>query len=564
MLLYFLGLWASPVTSEGTPTKLLNQKGLFWQSLYFSQSTDDLLLSLEEVKISRTRMCHSGESKTDRLVSDDTLPGALINQVSAEQIHETALANLSSSIDSFRNFLSLPNDAHIPQDLEPNLVYLENAFRRLGFATERIPTDGIDLLYADRIHTPGAKTVLVYLQVDGQPVDASKWNQSDPFIPVLKAPDRDDWKSIPWIKLRERIDLDWRIFCRSASDAKGPISAFLTALEIAKEKGWETNYNLKIIMDCEEELGSPHLPAAVEANRTKLAADMLIIFDGPRHITNQPTLTFGARGITTMRLTTYGPRVPQHSGHYGNYAPNPAFRLAQLLASMKDESGRVTIPGFYDGITIDEDTRRILAEVPDDEKAIQKSIGIAHPEGVASTYQEAIQYPSLNIRGMSAAWVGTKVRTIIPSAAVVNLDIRTVKESNPRRLIELIRHHIEGQGFYICNQEPDEEERMTHPKILSMSHQISYGAFRTPFDSEVGTWLDRSLTRVFGTPPVKIRTSGGSIPIAPFVQTLGIPAVTVPCVNRDNNQHSPNENIRLGNYLDAIKTYLGILTEALL
>jgi acetylornithine deacetylase/succinyl-diaminopimelate desuccinylase-like protein len=288
---------------------------------------------------------------------------------------------------------------------------------------------------------------------------------------------------------------------------------------------------------------------------------MLVIFDGPRHISNLPTLTFGARGITTMRITTYGPRVPQHSGHYGNYAPNPALRLAQLLASMKDDDGRVTIPGFYDGITLDHETRKILASVPDDENVILRNLGITQPDAVAPTYQEALQYPSLNIRGLASAWVGSKVRTIIPDAAVVNLDIRTVKESDSQGLVELVINHIKTQGYHICDGEPTETERLKYPRLLSLDYEISYGAFRTEFNEEVSLWLDRAFTRLYGNSPIKIRTSGGSIPIAPFVQTLGIPAVTVPIVNGDNNQHSPNENIRIGNYLEGIYTYLALLTE---
>ena len=175
-------------------------------------------------------------------------------------------------------------------------------------------------------------------------------------------------------------------------------------------------------MDFEEELGSPELPKAVEKYSKELASDMLIIFDGPRHISNQPTLTFGARGIAEVTLTVFGPRVPQHSGHYGNYAPNPAVRLSQLIASMKDADGRVTIPGFYDGIHLDEATKEILAQVPDDEMVIQRSIGIAAPDKVGANYQEAIQYPSLNVRGMRSGWVGIRSRTIVPACLLYTSD----------------------------------------------------------------------------------------------------------------------------------------------
>ncbi len=484
-------------------------------------------------------------------------------QMTSTAIEQAARAQLNPSLHSFIEFLSLPNDAHYPDDLEKNISWIIPKFEALQFEVERLPSAGIDLILASRAAENATKTVLIYLQVDGQPVDPTKWEQDDPFVPVLKKPSDEGWEQAPLENLNDEIDPEWRIFARSTSDAKGPISAFLTALQICEEQQWTPNYNLKIIMDCEEELGSPNLPDAVVKYREKLKADMLIIFDGPRHISNDPTLTFGARGITTLRLTTYGPRVPQHSGHYGNYAPNPALHMAQLLASMKDDDGRVTIPGFYAGINISEDTRSILAGVPDDEAVIKKAIGISKPDKVGANYQEAIQYPSLNIRGLLSGWVGAKARTIVPHAATVNIDIRTVLESDPERLVGLVRQHILDQGFHICKQEPTEEERMNFSRLLSMDHQVAYQAFRTDFNSAVGVWLNKALTRTFDQTPIRIRTSGGSIPISPFVQTLGIPAVTVPTVNRDNNQHSPNENIRIGNYLDGIRTFVGILTEPL-
>lgn len=484
--------------------------------------------------------------------------------ISQQKLTELAGKYAASSLPLFRELLSIPNDAHFPDDIEKNVQWCEENFQSRGFTTRRLVTETVPLLLAERPAANARKTVLVYLQIDGQPVDPTQWFQDDPWQPVLKAKNEaGEWETIPWSSLEKEIDPEQRIFARSASDAKGPVAMFLAALDAAAENGIQPNYNLKIIMDFEEELGSPHLPAAVEQYRKALAADMLIIFDGPRHISNQPTLTFGARGIATITLTVYGPRVPQHSGHYGNYAPNPAVRLAQLIAVMKDEEGRVTIPGFYDGIELNEETRKILAQVPDDEKQIQQSIGIAETDRVGANYQESIQYPSLNVRGLSSGWVGSKARTIIPATATAEIDIRLVLESDPERLIRLVREYIEGKGYQLFDREPTEEERLRYPKMAFFRSEISYQAFRTDFDSEVGRWLDRALTRAFGQTPIKIRNSGGSIPISPFVTTLGIPAVTVPTVNRDNNQHSPNENIRLGNYLEGVRTFLGILSEGL-
>ena len=459
--------------------------------------------------------------------------------------------------------LSIPNDAHFPDDLQRNLVWVRDAFEEQGFTTTELASAGFPLLLAERPVDDASRTVLIYLQIDGQPVDPTRWFQDDPFGPVLKARQDDGaWAEIPWASLTAGpVDPEWRVFARSASDAKGPVAMFLTALDIFGKEELAQTYTIKVIMDFEEEQGSPHLPAAVEQHKEALAADMLIIFDGPRHVSNQPSLTFGARGIATVDLMVYGPKVPQHSGHYGNYAPNPAFRLARLLASMKDEAGRVVIPGYYDGITLDDATRAILAQVPDDEAGIQRSLGIAHPDSVAETYQEAIQYPSLNVRGMASGWVDEAVRTIVPSFAHAEIDVRLTPETNPPRLLGLIRQHIEDQGYYVIDRAPTDDERAHHARIASFTYDVSYGAFRTPYDAEVGVWLTAAMQRAFGQDPIRKRMSGGSIPISPFIQTLGIPAVTVPTVNADNNQHSPNENLRVGNYLDGIKTFLAILTQ---
>lgn len=466
-----------------------------------------------------------------------------------------------SSFPELIDVLSIPNDATFPDDMEKNVKWCEKAFRSRNFETIRIETKGVPLLLAERKVKKAKKTVLVYLQIDGQPVDTSRWFQKSPYIPVLKKQSTSGkWEELGNYGLAD-YDADWRIFARSASDAKGPVVMFLAALDAIADQKFTPDYNLKIIMDFEEELGSPNLPKAVTENAGLLKSDMLIIFDGPLHISNRPTLKFGARGIATLTLTTYGPIVPQHSGHYGNYAPNPALRLSKLLASMKDEDGRVTIPGYYDGITIDDKTRKILEAVPDDEDQIREKLQLGSIDKVGNSYQEAIQYPSLNIRGMQSGWIDEKARTIVPGWARAEIDVRLVLESDPERLIKLIEDHIKDQGYYITDKVPTKEERMTHKKVATLTHEISYQSFRTDFDSEVGLWLRKALKRAFDEDPIMIRMTGGSIPISPFVTTLGIPAATVPTVNMDNNQHSPNENLRLGNYKDGIKTMIAILTE---
>lgn len=478
------------------------------------------------------------------------------------EIETLTQKHLRSSFPVLRELLSIPSDAHFPDHVAANVAWMQQAFDNRGFTTTQLDTGGPPLLLAERSIADAKKTVLIYLQIDGQPVDPAKWDQQDPYIPVLKERRGDSWAPIDWTRLDGAIDPEWRVFARAASDAKGPVAMFLTALDILEREGLAQTHNIKVIMDFEEELGSPHLPAAVEKYKDQLAADMLLIYDGPRHTSNRPTLVFGARGIATVSLTVFGPRRPQHSGTYGNYVPNPAMRLAQLVGSMEDADGRVTIPGFYDGITLTDDVKSIINSVPDNEPEIRRAIGFKTPDGIAPTYQESIQYPSISVLGLESAWVGSQSRTIIPSTATAELDIRLVLESDPERLVGLVRKHILDQGYHIIERDlPSELERQQFERLISFNYEISYAAFRTPLNSAAGAWAERALVRAFGETPIKIRTGGGSIPISPFVKSLGLPAILVPAVYIDNNQHSPNENLRLGNYIDGIRAYLAILTQ---
>ena len=470
------------------------------------------------------------------------------------------------SIESFREFLSIKNDANFKNEMKPLIEWGINNFKKYGFEVERLETPELPLLLASKVISEDLNTLLIYLQFDGQPVDNSKWDQENPYKAVLKERVNNEYKITDWSRL-DNITFDdikkgdLRIFARSASDAKGPVMMIINALEIMKRNNIELEYNLKVIMDFEEEISSPNLADAVKKYSSKLKSDALLIFDGPKHPSNLPTLTFGARGISDITLITYGPIVPQHSGHFGNYAPNPVFRMSEILSSMKDPNGRVIIPGFYDGIELDKKTLKILAEVPDDEEKMMNDMQFKKPDNVGKNYQESIQYPSINVRGIESGWVREEVRTIVPSECIAEIDVRLVLESDPIRLHNLIKSHIEELGYYVIDRRPTKDERLKHNKIVTFVSSFDYDAFRTDIESEIGKWLVKSLKKTFGIEPVKKRTSGGSVPISPFVNTLGIPAVTVPTVNQDNNQHSPNENIKIENYITGIKTYLGILTD---
>jgi acetylornithine deacetylase/succinyl-diaminopimelate desuccinylase-like protein len=492
--------------------------------------------------------------------SGQARPGGAL---SAAQIRDATHQQAPAAISLFRDFLSLRNDATYPEEILRNLAWMEPAFQARGFQTRRLATSGSPLLLAQRLLPEARRTVLIYLQADGQPVDPEAWQQPDPFTPVLKRQDSGgQWSIIPWDALEGTWDPDWRIFARSASDSKGPMTQFLSAMDVLRLAGAMPAYNLKVIVDTEEELGSPNLAAAVSKHRELLSADLLLIFDGPPHASNRPTVTFGARGIATITLTVHGPIVPQHSGHYGNFMPNPAFHLARILSSMKSADGRVLLPGFYDGILIDEELGRQLAQVPDDEGAILASAQLAGRDQVGATLQESLQYPSLNIRGMASAWVGKEARTVIPATATAEIDMRLVPESDPQRLIKLVREHITAMGYHVIDHLPSQADRLAHANIVTFTAEISYRAFRSEFDSLPGLMARAGMKNLYGEEPILIRTMGGSVPIAPFVETLGVPAAIVPTVNIDNNQHSPNENIRLGNFVEGISILAAVLDQA--
>ncbi len=484
-------------------------------------------------------------------------------QLTSEAIKLAAKEKLSESIFDFKSFLAMPNDGHFPEQVNANLIWCDRVFSDLGFEIKQISTEGAPLLFAQKIVDKNTKTALFYLQIDGQPVDSTKWKQANPFEATLKQKGQTTWETIDFNRLKKEFNEDWRIFARSSSDSKGPAMALISALQILQEKKLQPLYNIKIIMDFQEEMGSPHLAPAVAANKALLQADMIFIMDGTRHLSNLPTLTYGARGIATATLKVFGARYPLHSGQYGNFAPNPVFEVSKLIGGLKDANGRVTLAGFYNGINLSDAEKIRLNKVPENLDSIQKRLGIAKPDEIGATYQEALQYPSLNVRGLQSAWVGSDVRTVVPSEVIVEIDMRLVPESDGTRLMESLKGYIQENGYHLVDKNPTEEERATYSKLASFTYRLGSQAFRTDMSSNIGAFLSKALGKVFGDQIVHMRSTGGSQPIAPFINTLGIPAVSVRIPNPDNNIHSPNENLRLGNFLEGIITCLAILDEPL-
>lgn len=483
-------------------------------------------------------------------------------QIDKVEILRLSEESLLPSLHKFNEFLKIPNNGRFPDQIQANLNWCQIELNKLGFETQVLSAEGVPHLFAKGKFDPAKKTILVYMQIDGQAVDTSAWNQKSPFIPALKKEVDGKLQEIDWSSLNDRIDLDWKIFARSASDSKGPAMSFLTAMEIFRQNQIEPAVNLKLILDFQEELSSPELAGIVEANQALFAADGILIMDGTRHLSNLPNLAFGARGIATATIKVFGAKENLHSGQYGNFSPNPVFGLSRLLAAMKDESGKVAIPGFYEGVNLSESDMQAMAEVPESMEEILDELGIAKADQVGGSYQEAMQFPSLNIRGINAGWVGKEVRTLIPSVAIAEIDIRTVKETPGERQIALLRKFITDQGYHIiAGEEPSLEERKAYSKLASFDFRIGSQPFRTSMDSDFALWLEAGMKHVFGSDYIKTRQTGGSQPMAPFINILNAPAVSVRIPNPDNNIHGPNENIRIGNYLEGIQTCLSILSQ---
>ena len=480
-----------------------------------------------------------------------------------EQVERAAQQNFPEYLDALR----IPNVPAKPADIQRNADFLSRSFERRGFDVRLVTNPaGRPVVLAERASRPGMPTLLFYFHYDGQPVVPTEWSQADPFVPVVRRRNAaGEWQDVSADALQARpLDPELRVFARSAADDKAPILMLLTAFDELTARLEAPAFNLKVMLDGEEEIGSPSLAATVASDRGAFAADALVILDGPLHASGRSTVVFGNRGIAQATLTVFGPRAPLHSGHYGNYAPNPALRLATLLASMKDEEGRVLIPGYYDGVRLTESDRITLKDVGDDEAALRARIGIARAEGVAASYQESLQYPSLNVRGMAAGGVGAVATNVVPSEAIAEIDMRTTPETDGQHLFELVRAHIERSGYHLVDGEPTDAERAQFDKLARFTLGAMQAGMRMPMDSAIGRWASAALRAPTapqpGEAPVQIRMMGGTVPTDVLIESLELPFVLVPTVNDDNNQHAPNENLRIGHFVTGTEAIYSLLT----
>ncbi|HEX3384058.1 MAG TPA: M20/M25/M40 family metallo-hydrolase, partial [Mucilaginibacter sp.] len=339
------------------------------------------------------------------------------------------------------------------------------------------------------------------------------------------------------------------------------VFAILNAYEALTAEGLTPTCNLKFLFEGEEEAGSIHLGDIFQAHADLLKTDCWVICDGPVHQTGRKQIVFGVRGDTHLDLTVYGPLRPLHSGHYGNWASNPAMLLVRLLASMKDDSGRVTINGFYDDVQpLSPLEQRALANVPSVDEQMKEELGISTTEMKGKNLSEAINLPSLNINGIQSGNVGAQASNQIPTYATAVLDLRLVLGNDWRRQQQKVIGHIRRQGFTVLDHDPTAVERHGNPKIIKvLTGNGSYNAQRTPMDLPVITEIRNALQSTTTDSIILQPTSGGSLPLYLFEQYLHAHTITVPIANHDNNQHAENENIRLANLWSGIESMAALM-----
>ena len=424
------------------------------------------------------------------------------------------------------------------------------------------PGGGSPAVYGE-LASPGAtKTVVFYAHYDGQPVDTTQW-ASPPWSPVLRdKPLEAGGKPVAFPTTAGAMQGEWRLYGRSSSDDKAPIVAMLTALDALKAAGVRPSVNLKLFFEGEEEAGSGHLQSILERNATLLRAYAWLFGDGPVHQSRRQQVVFGVRGVTGAEITLYGPSHALHSGHYGNWAPNPVTELANLIASMRNDDGRILVAHFYDDVApITAAERRALANIPAVDSAMRVETQLGSTEAKNAPLVERIMLPALNLSGIRGGNVGATASNAIPTEATASIDFRLVPRQTPEHVRQLVEAHLRGHGYTIVDHTPTADERMRPARVAKVTWEAGYAPTRVAMDSPLSQAVLRATEEAVGGPVVALPTLGGSLPMYTFEKVLHAPLIVLPIVNHDNNQHASNENVRLQNVFDGIDVYAMVLAR---
>jgi acetylornithine deacetylase/succinyl-diaminopimelate desuccinylase-like protein len=469
-------------------------------------------------------------------------------------------AQIIGQLDELTRIKSVAAD---PAGIAAAADRLQTWLKARGFAVKQLAAgSGAPALVFGELMSPGARhTVVFYAHYDGQPVTPAQWS-SDPFAPVMRsAPLNSGGHDVDWKTAKPPFDPEWRFFGRAASDDKASIVAFVAAFDALKASGRNPSVNIKVVWEGEEEAGSPHLAETLRGNRKLFAADLWLIGDAPVHQSRRQMLYFGARGSLGLEMTIYGPIRALHDGHYGNWAPNPATMAATLIAQMRDDEGRILIPGFADDVRpLTAAEKAAMSELPPVEDALKQQFEIGRSEGDEGLTASTMR-PALNIRGIRSGQVGAVAANAIPTDAVISIDFRLVPDQTPRSIQAKFEGFLKEKGWTIVTDEPNEATRLMRPRIVRLQWESGYPGFRSDMSSPIAGAVIAAATKAAQKPVAVLPMMGASVPIYLFADIFQVPVIGLPIVNHDNNQHAANENQRLQNLWDGIETYAAMMTE---
>lgn len=441
---------------------------------------------------------------------------------------QTVIDHIQTSRDRYitelKALLAIPSISALPEhagDIRRCAEWLGAEMRGIGLENVRlIETPGNPIVYADWLHAEGAPTILFYGHYDVQPVD-----------PV------DLWESPPF----EATVRDGEIYARGAADDKGQVFMHLKAIEAHLKQTSRLPVNIKLILEGEEEVGSVHLDDFVRDNKDLLAADVVVVSDSAMFDRGVPSICYSLRGLVYFQIDVRGTTSDLHSGVFGGAVANPAMVLAQVLAQMKDRSGRIKIPGFYDDVAeLSAQERTAWESLPFNEKKYRKDLGAPKLFGESgySVLERVWARPTFEVNGILSGFVGEGAKTVIPAVAMAKVSMRLVPDQDPDRAAALFEAYL----------------KKVTPKTVTLTVTRMHGGkpWITAYDNAFVQAAGRAIEQGFGKTPVFCR-EGGSIPVvSTFKEQLGLPAVLFGVGLPDENAHAPNERLDLGNFHNGI------------
>ena len=470
-------------------------------------------------------------------------------------------AHEAEILREFHDLLAISNLASDSANIRRNAATISAMLQRRGIRARLLesPAGGPPAVFGE-LRTPGAtRTIVLYAHYDGQPVEPARW-ATPPWEPTLRdGPMELGGRIVPLPAVNGTTGPEWRLYARSASDDKAPIVAMLVALDALRAAGMSPSVNLKFYFDGEEEAGNGHTRALLERHAELLGSDGWVFADGPVHQSRRQQVVLGVRGVTDVVITAYGATRALHSGHYGNWAPNPAAVLANFIASLRDADGTILVAGFHDDVRpLTAADRRALRTMPNVDDALRRELGLGATEANNAPLAERIMRPALNVRSIHAGPLGAAANAI-PTEASASIDFRLVPDQRPARIRRLVEAHATRQGYTVLHAAPDSATRAARGRLLRFEWGAEgYPGQRTRGDTPLARAVVQAVIDGTGAPVIEVPILGGSLPTYLFAEVLKAPLVVVPIANHDNNQHAANENIRLQNLWDAIAVFAGL------